>query len=170
MKEKYTIERICSNCGNKERINVSKRDAAFELVNINEVLEQKCKKCSATTFSTTYERPDLDFELLKEWATNDDLYLMSQDEEMLLADKKYLENILGILDNISIPDQKRNLLMDALCVVVYDNSVEDNSDKDEKLKKRVIGELNKRKEKLKQADDWIMGYIKEVVYPQLELN
>jgi hypothetical protein len=170
MKENYNIERTCSNCGNKERISVSKREAAFELVDINTVLGQKCKKCSSTTFSTTFEHPDLDFELLKDWATNSDLYLMPQDEELLLADEKYLENILNILDNVSIPDQKRNLLMDALCVIVYDNTIEDNQQKDENLKQRVIVELNKRTEKLKQADEWIMDYIKEVVYPQLELT
>ena len=170
MKEYYTIERTCSNCGNKEQISVSKKEAAFELVDINEVIEKKCKKCTESTFSTSFERPDLDFELLKEWATNSDLYLMPQDEELLLADEKYLENILNILDSVSIPDQKRYLLMDALCVIVYDNTVEDNQQKDETLKHRVVNELNKRIEKLKQADDWIMDYIKEVVYPQLELN
>ena len=170
MKENYNIERTCFNCGNKERISVSKKEAAFELVDINTVLGQKCKQCSSTTFSTTFERPDLDFELLKDWATNPALYLMPQDEELLLADEKYLENILNILDNVSILEQKRNLLMDALCVIVYENTIEDNQQKDENLKQQVIRELNKRIEKLKQADDWIMDYLKEVVYPQLELN
>jgi hypothetical protein len=170
MKENYIIERTCPNCGNTERICVSKRDAAFELVDINEVLGQRCKKCSEKTFSTTYEIPELDYELIKEWATNLDLHLMPQDEELLLANERYLENILQILDNVSIPDPKRNLLMEVLCVIVYDNSIDDNSSKNDDLKERVIGELNIRKEKLKQADVWINDYIKKVVYPQLEPN
>lgn len=170
MKDSYIIERTCSNCGNKERHSVSKRKAAFGLVNINKVLGQKCIKCSSTTFSRCLESFQLDFELLKEWATNDDFHLVPQDEELFLADEKHLNNILKILDNVSIPDQKRNLLMDALCVIVYDNSIEDNHQKDENLKQRVIGELNKRKEKLEQAEDWIMDYIKDVVYPQLSLK
>ncbi|HTO16770.1 MAG TPA: hypothetical protein VLZ83_13455 [Edaphocola sp.] len=170
MKANYTIERTCSNCRNKERISVSKREAAFELVDISKVLGQRCKKCSSTTFSTTFEHPDLDFELLKDWATNSDLHLMPQDEELFLADEKYLDYILKILDTVSISHQKINLLMDALCVIVYDNSLEENQQKDETLKKRVIVELNKRTEKLNQAEDWIMDYIKEVVYPQLELT
>ena len=91
MKESYTIERTCSNCGNKEQISVSKKEAAFELVDIHGVIGMKCKKCTESTFSTSFERPDLDLELLKEWATNTDLYLMPQDEELLLADVKYLE-------------------------------------------------------------------------------
>ena len=170
MKENYTIERTCSNCGNKERISVSKKEAAFELVDINEVIGKKCKKCAGTSFSTSFERPDLDFELLTEWATNSDLYLVPQDEEILLADEKYLENILNILDSVSISDQKRNLLLEALCVIAYDNTVEENPQKDANLRQRVISELNKRTDKLKQADDWIMDYLKEVVYPQLELD
>jgi hypothetical protein len=170
MKENYIIERTCLNCGNIERICVSKRDAAFELVDINEVLGQRCKKCLEKKFLTTNEMPELDYKLIKEWSTNLDLHLMPQDEELLLANERYLENILQILDNVSIPDQKRNILMDVLCIIVYNNSVDDNSSKNDDLKERVVGELNKRKEKLRQADDWINDYIKKVVYPQLELN
>ena len=139
-------------------------------MDIHEVVGKRCKNCSSSIFSTSYQTPDLDFELLKEWATNPDLYLMPQDEELLLADEKYLENILCILDTVSISDQKRNLLLDALCIIVYDNTVEDNPQKDANLRERVIRELNKRTDILKQADDWIMNYVKEVVYPQLELD
>lgn len=168
MKANYKIERTCSNCGNREHINVTKREAAFELVDINNVLGIKCEKCQKDKFFVCFETVDLDFELLKEWSTNIELHIMPQDEELLLADGKYVDYILEILDNFSIHDHKRNLLLDALCVIVYDNSVNENSNKDEELKNRIIGELIKRKEKLKQADDWIMDYIKEVVYPQLE--
>lgn len=118
MKDSYTIERECSNCGSKEQITVSRREAAFELVDINEVLGKNCKNCSAKKFIIHYHTPDLDFELLKEWATNPELYLMEQDEELLLAEEKYLENILNVLDNVTILDHKRNILMDALCIIV----------------------------------------------------
>ena len=109
----------------------------------------------------------MDFELLKEWSLNPELYLMEQDEELLLANELYLDMIFKILDTIKIPDHKRNLLMDALCAIVYDNTNDKNRKKNETLKNRVIAELNERKEQLKLADDYIMDYIKEVVYPQL---
>jgi len=112
----------------------------------------------------------LDYELLKEWAINPDLYLMEQDEELLLADGKYLDLILNILDTVSIPKHKTDLLMDALCIIIYDNSIDDNDNQDIDLKKKVIVELNKRLDKLKLADEWIMDYIKDVVYPQLQLD
>jgi hypothetical protein len=165
----YKIERTCSDCGHNDEIVISKRDAAFELVNINKVLGDVCKVCSSTSFSTIFQRPNIDFELLKEWATNLELHLMPQDEELLLADEMYVDMILQILDTISIPEHKNNLLMDALCVIVYDNSFE-NSQPNEQLKSQVILELNKRQDKLKLADNLIMDYIKQVVYPQLDFD
>lgn len=165
----YKTERTCSKCGHHEEIVMSKRDAAFELVDIDEVLGNVCKKCSSTSFTSTYQHPDLDFDLLKEWATNPDLYLMHQDEELMLANEKYLNDILQIFDTIHLSDDKRNVLMEALCIIVYDNSNERNSRRDTKLRDKVVGELNNRRKELMLADDSIMNYIKEVVYPQLSL-
>lgn len=166
----WKIERTCSHCGHREEIEVTKQEAAFELVDINDVLGDTCRQCSSKTFTFFLPKPDLDFALLKEWATSPELYLMEQDEELLLADEKYLEMILQILDTTSIPERKRDVLMEALCVIVYDNTVEVNSKHDDKLRSKVVKELNKRQDKLKLADDWIRDYIKEVVYPQLNLD
>ena len=168
--ETYKIERTCTVCDQTEELIVSKRDAAFELFDVNKALRQACKNCSSTSFAIIYPRPDLDFDLLKEWATNSDLYLMPQDEELLLADEQYLDMILQVLDTVPISDHKRDLLMDALCVIVYDNTTEDNSQPNDQLKERVIEELNERQDKLKLADKWIMDYIKDVVYPQLDFS
>jgi len=77
---------------------------------------------------------------------------MPQDEELLLAEEKYLDSILNILDNEAILDHKRNLLMDALCVIVYDYSIDDNKQQDENLKERVIKELNKRTNELRTKE------------------
>lgn len=166
----YKVERTCTVCGHAEHLSVTKREAAFELFDIDKALGQKCESCSSTSFATAYERPELDFALLKEWATNPDLHLMPQDEELLLAEEQYLDMILEVLDAVSISDHKRDLLMDALCVIVYDNTIEDNSQPNDQLKERVIKELKKRQDKLKLADNWIMNYIKDVVYPQLDLD
>lgn len=164
----YKIERTCTICGHNDEIMVSKREAAFELVDINNILGTTCIKCSSTSFTTAFSKPDLDLDLLIEWATNSDLYLMPQDEELLLADEKYLDIILHILDTVPIADHKRNSFMEALCIIVYDNTSQDNSERDNQLKNRVIEELNKRQDKLMLAKDWIMDYIKKIVYPQLK--
>jgi hypothetical protein len=144
--------------------------AAFELFDIDIALGQTCKNCSSKSFNTSFERPDLDLELLIEWAKNPDLNLMPQDQELLLAEEQYVDMILLVLDTISIPDHKRDLLMNALCVIVYDNTNEVDSQRDDQLKIRVIKELNKRRDKLKLADNWIADYIKLVVYPQIDLG
>ncbi len=166
----YKIERTCNECGHAEAVFVTKREGAFELCDVDTLLGTECKNCAATTFTTAYQRPDLDFELMKEWATNEDLYLMQQDEDLILADELYLDLILQILDTVSIQGYKRNILMAALCVIVYDNTNKSKAQKNEQLKQRVIAELNKRQDKLKLADNWIMDYIKNVVYPQLALG
>lgn len=174
--ETYKIERICTVCGHTEKLIVTKRNTACGMFdiwkikrNMNKKLGKSCKQCSSTNF-TMYKRPDLDFDVLKEWAINPDFDLMPQDEELLLADQLYLDIILQVLDKAPILDHKRDLLMDALCIIVYDNTIEDNPKRDKELKERVVEELNKRQEKLKLADNWIMDYIKDVVYPQLEFG
>ena len=169
-KETYKIERACTICGHTDELIVTKREAAFELFNVSKALGKLCKKCSSMSFTTSYAKPNLDFDLLKEWATNLELHLVEQDEDLLLADEQYLDMILQVLDTIAVPDHKRDLLMEALCVIVYDNTHEDNSLQNEQLKGKVIIELNKRHDKLKLADKWIMDYIKKVVYPQLDFR
>lgn len=166
----YRIERKCSNCGSKSELEVSKRDAAFELFDMNKSFGISCLKCSSNKFITYYNHPALDYELLKEWAQNSDLHLMEQDEELFLSEEKYLETILNILDFETILDHKRNVLMDVLCIIVYDNSQNEDLKINNNLKNRVITEINKRIEKLKLADDWILDYIKKVVYPQLNFQ
>jgi len=107
----------------------------------------------------------LDFNLLKEWATTPSLNLDTQDEELLLADETYLDIILQVLDTVAATNYKQAILMEALCIIIYDNTVDNNANTN--LKNRVIEELNGRLDKLKLADEWIGDYIKKVVYPQL---
>lgn len=174
MEDNYKIERTCSNCKLEEQIIISKRQAAFGLVNIDEMLGVKCPKCSGDKFTVSYRMPMLDQEILAEWAKEERLYLAPQDEELLLADEQYLEIIFNVLDDLRTLVRKKYILLDALCVIVYDNSTVDenliNPCLDLKLKRRVLAELAKRKALLLQADSWIMDYIKKVVYPQLAIE
>lgn len=168
--ETCTISRACSVCGYQDGITISNREAAFELVDINNLLGRTCRKCNSKMIITAYQTPDLDYELIEEWATNTELYLMQQDEELLLAEEKHLDNILYILDTVSIPDYKRDVLLEALCIIIYDNTHQDNVHKDSELKDKVVAALNKRLDKLKLAESWISDYIKDIVFPQLNLK
>lgn len=170
MNKGYYIERTCSKCGHHIRLELTKRESAFSLKTVEGIHGDECNQCSGRKFFGKHITPNLDFELLKEWATDLNLFLMEQDEELFLSREEYIDIVLKVLDTVEVKDHKRNVLMDSLCIIVYDNSVEGNQQKNEKLKQRVLVELNKRKDKLKLAGDWIMDYIKEVVYPQLNLN
>jgi hypothetical protein len=117
---------------------------------------------------TTFERPDYDMELIQEWALDDNLYLMPQDEDLLLAEEKYLELVLEAIDTLLMSTYKQQVLFSALCVIVYDHSHPEAENKDEHVKQKVIAALNQRKDKLLQAEDWIGDYIKKVVFPQLD--
>ena len=171
LERKYKIERVCIKCAHSDQLFVSKRDAGFELVDIDEVYGKTCKMCGEIRFKTSYERPDLDIHLLKEWAADPELQLMEQDEDLLLADEEYLDSIFAILDTMVIPDYKRDLLMSALCIIIYDNTrIDDNvgsTAHQEQLAGRLIEALKSRIDKLRLANDWIMPYIKNKVYPQL---
>lgn len=170
MNENYQIERECNKCSHLQKINVSKREAAFELYDINKILGNVCKKCDGDKFTTKHPAKNIDFALFKEWAINPELYFMDQDEELILADEEHLDLILYTLDNIKIHKHKQDLLMDALCIIVYDNSLPINKSGDFFLRDKVINEINSRLEKLNDANEWIMDYIKEIVYPQLNIK
>ncbi len=65
-----------------------------------------------------------------------------------LADEPYLDIILQVLDIVNTLETKRNVLLVALCIIVYDNTIESNLKKDNNLKNRVIKELKKRQIKI----------------------
>ncbi|MEQ9288706.1 MAG: hypothetical protein RIG77_17425 [Cyclobacteriaceae bacterium] len=163
----YKYSRTCTNCGDIKTFQLDKRQVAFELFN-EQQLNSNCSNCGKSTFNSTFETPELDEQLFNEWATDPELHLMPQDEELIIADEKYLHLILNALDNLELDKHKQDLMMDALCVIVYDNSHEENDSPNLELKETVLNELRKRRDKLEQANEWIMDYIKELVYPQLK--
>ena len=162
----YKYSRTCINCGDIKIFQLDKRQATFEL--FDGELDAKCGNCGKSTFSSSFEKPDLDEQLFNEWATDPELHLMPQDEELLIADEKYLHLILNALDNLQLDKHKQDIMMGALCIIVYDNSHEENDSPNLELKETVLTELKRRRDKLEQADEWIMDYIKELVYTQID--
>ncbi len=161
---------MCLKCKNEQEVSISQKTESLT-VNHNKTLKVKCPKCSNIKFAISYKKiVPLDFELLKEWSLHQNLFLMPQDEELFLADEPYLDIILQVLDIVNTLETKRNILLVALCIIVYDNTIESNLKKDNNLKNRVIKELNKRKDKLKLAEYAVDNYIKEVVYPLLAIK
>lgn len=128
-----------------------------------------CTQCAATENASTHVKAfDLDKVLLLEWAQSTELRL-SYDEELYLGNRQYLEQLLDLIDHHNIIALKRHIIVEALCVMVYDQLTDD-----EKpgllLAEQVKAELLKRPEQLSEADNIIMPYLKEVVYPFLGME
>jgi len=176
---KHALIKICK-CGNRDAVGLTKREAAFDLYeDCKEIWDTKCSKCgSKKWYSSQVTKPDYDKELMLEWGNNLDLFFMEQDEGLMLAEEKYIDLILDTIDNHKILDHKRTILVEALCVLIYDNSgellgkeinlkeVENRS----KIASRVAKELKARKKIVLLAEDWIMDYIKERVFPILGIK
>lgn len=160
----YNYNRTCK-CGNVDSIEVSKREATFGLKD-SLVYNLTCSKCGEKTFSSvSSSKPDIDEELLKEWSDIPEYYFSSQDEELLLA--QHNENIdlyLRFIDQKEMDIGKRNILIEVLCVMIYDK--ENESDQESlDVVNTIKTELKKRSELVKQAESSIMDYIKEVSFP-----
>ena len=172
--QQYYITRTCKTCGDKDNIFLTKKQKAFELYDFGKIWNQNCKICNSSECLSVGGIPiELDKELLLEWSYDNNLHLMPQDEELLLADEKYIELILDIINNYEILETKRNVLLEALCIIIYDNVIDNSNleiNKDKELIERVTKELIKRKILLLKADEWIPDYIKKVVYPKLGLT
>ncbi|QHI37363.1 hypothetical protein IMCC3317_27420 [Kordia antarctica] len=175
---KYKLIKICK-CGNRDEIRFTKREAAFDLYDTKEVWDSKCSKCGEKKWlSSQVTKPEFDKELMLEWGNNIDLFFEEQDEELMLAEEKNIDLILDIIDNHKILDHKRIILVEVLCVLIYDNSGE-LIDKEIKLKEvenrskmaaRVANELKSRKKLVLLAESWIMDYIKERAFPKIGLK
>ncbi len=167
--ETYQYSRHCTKCGWSEVRSLGKRDAAFQLVPSR---SEPCPNCSAQSWSGGLEQPTLTPELLTEWATDPTLYLMDQDEELMLADEAYLETLLAVLDKgIALP-QKHGIIIEALCIIVFDNLNPQNnlpSAEREKTANRVIAELIQRKPIVLEHRHAVMDYVQKVVFPRLDI-
>ncbi len=106
----------------------------------------------------------------EKWVEDKDFYFLGQDEEIWLANGEDVEDILTMLDHCILTKNKKNILVQALCVIVYDNTPEEDEKLNSELRERVVLELNKRMDKLEIADKVVMPYIKKVVYPQLDIQ
>ncbi|QXP78667.1 MULTISPECIES: hypothetical protein [Winogradskyella] len=160
----YKYNKTCK-CGNVDSIEVDKREAAFELKD-SYVHNFACSKCGGKNFSSiSSNKPDIDEELLSEWSKNPEYYFSSQDEDLLLA--QHNENIdlyLKFIDQNEIDTGKRNVLIEALCVMIYDKANKSDQ-KSLDIISAIATELKKRSDLVQQSESWIMDYIKKVSFP-----
>lgn len=169
MSEKYWQYRICKNCGFEEQRENEKFVASFES---KRKWESKCPNCGEKNIERAgWALPDLDSELLRVWGQDESLQFDQQDEDILLAEEENIELLLNGVDSKELLHSKRSTLLAALCVLIYDHTL--NSDEDDpeikpEISAKVTAELKDRMYLFQELDTvYISDYIKDVVYPQL---
>lgn len=118
--------------------------------------------------------PDLNEEILETWAKDTDLTLLQQDEDLMIANAIALPLLTAFVLRRDISNNKRRVLLSAICVVVYDNRPDDeNSGAEPNLKaaQSAIAFLADHIGLFKEiGDEYICDYIKEVVYPLIGMG
>jgi hypothetical protein len=173
----YKLTRTCKGCKNVDLTILTKIEAAFELYDSNVIWKTPCSKCgSENCESIGCNTPTLDKELLDIWGNDSELFLMEQDQELLLAEYDYFPMLLKAIDESKYLKTKINVLIEAICILLYDNIVapEEYSKKENKereiIAKKVRPELIKRRNRIMEAGYSVMDYIQEIVYPQIGIK
>lgn len=172
---KHDIERTCKDCENVDLIPLTRIEAVFELYDSGVIWETPCSNCGSTNCKRFgYLRPALDRELLDMWGNDLKLFFVDQDQELVLSKYDYFPMLLEAIDEERYPKTKIDILIGAVCILLYDNTVsseEEYSKKEnnerEDIAEKVRPELIKRKNRIIEAGDSIRGDIQEVVYPQI---
>ena len=174
---KYELKRACKNCDNIDLIKVTKIEAAFELYDASKIYSTKCSNCDSNSLKyLEHAHPKLDQEILDLWGRNENYRVSPQDEEIILAEIENLNLITKAIDENNYLESKQTVLIQTLCVLLYDYTVEPNenynltADERNKIIGQIRPELIKRKKKIKELENWVMGYVKLVVFPQLNLK
>jgi predicted nucleic-acid-binding Zn-ribbon protein len=168
----YEQTKTCSKCGFTERRQIDKYIAAFESTR---EWTSPCTQCKSTSFkssSGTIPLPDTD--LLKIWSESNDLMFLDQDEDILLAEADNFNLLSRFVQDVSFKPSKREILLSAICVLLYDNTPEVSSETEEcdlAIAEKVRKFLISNKSLFDELDtNYIDDYIKKVVYPQIGIK
>ena len=170
----YFITRTCENCKNQDFFPLTKIEFAFEIYDSKDIWNKNCSKCNSTKCNSV-NRPKLniDKEILDIWGNDEKLYFSQQDEEIILAEMEYFSLFLKSINEGKYLKRKIEILIESVCVLLYDNSViceennvEENKEREEN-EKIIIPELKKLTEKIKDLESNIMEYVKVVVFPKI---
>ena len=161
----FEQSRTCSDCESEETRKLEKLQAAFVQ---HSHWNKPCQGCGGTQFSTmSMPMPKLDMEIMEAWIADDNLNLMEQDEDIILASKENLELLKAYVVRDDAGPEKRAMLLSALCVLVYES---DESEDAQTLEDAIKFLKNNRHLFEEIGDGAIFDYIKKVVYPKIGLN
>ena len=157
--------RTCSDCQSEETRKLKKLQAAFMQ---HSHWDDPCHECGGSQFATvSLPMPKLDLEIMEAWITGENLNLMDQDEDLILASKENLELLKAFVVRDDAHADKRAMLLSGLCILVYDS---DESEDAQTLEDAIKFLTNNRHLFEEIGDGAIFGYIKKVVYPKIGLT
>lgn len=177
----FQITRTCDECKHTESRPLPEPIQSFEqFVEFEECryMHDLCPNCGGTSF----EYRDEDYaeacahpKLMEEWGQNFGTCFtpQGQDDEIKIADEIHLELIFQFVQRRDILPDKRRVLLEALLVVIHDNTIRpDNKDDlkediDLEKGKRAVEFLANKQWLFDEIDDQPMWpYLKEAAYPQ----
>jgi len=173
----FISEKVCKDCGNTDVFTLTKIEAAFSIED-SAIQKTACTKCGSFKWSSYWHnKPDLDGELLDAWGNGPNLSFLDQDEDIILAEEANVPLFLDAIDKQNYPQKKLNILLAALCIMVYDNVIADEEyTEQENIRRRktadkVIAGLIPRKHLVAETKDWeIMDYVRQIVFPLIGIN
>ena len=173
----YRIERTCRNCNYIDIFPLSKEEAAFGLYNAKQIWETSCSECGSSDAKfTSLIGPKIDESLIELWGRNPDYVFYEQDEEILIAGEDNYKIILRFIDEKKFSDKKMTILICSLCILLYDNignekdyTIEENKRR-KTIVKSLLRELRIRKSVVYSVEENLAGYVKQTVFPLLDLN
>ena len=117
--------------------------------------------------------PPLDRDALQAWATDADLTILQQDEDLMLADAETLPLLKEFIQGKDTLPAKRSVLLSALCILIYDNipDEDDPSAAKRELQEDATQFLVDNIQLFQTIDDgYIYHYVKLAVYPRIGLR
>lgn len=170
----YSINTICKNCKHESFFEISKTEAAFDLLE-NKLWNLPCEKCNSIEKSSLgTNKPTIDEELMQDWATQEDLQFLDQDEDLYIAEVDNIDLIIYFLEKENTLPSKKIVLLEALCILLYDNvsNEDEQSEKNNLFRKKnleiILPRIIERKDLILQYKEHIYEYIFEVVEPYLK--
>jgi len=173
----YILTRVCKDCQNTDYFSLTKTEAVFKLYDWASFFNSPCTNCGSTTCqSLSSPFVTIDKEILDTWGNNSELRFLDQDEELILAEFKYLPMLLNAIDDSSYMGAKINILIEAICILLYnytsgsDEYSELENVERERIARQIRQELIQRRQIIIESQAYISDYVKEVVYPQIGIE